>query len=185
METPCRVLGRAAPSVSTTFSPVFTQLHGVSVHMQAHTGTHVHRLPGVAPSVSLTSSPVPECWAWPHPVSEHRHRNMHSQGPAEIYMEETGAKIEAYMRVWGGTCGAKHLWKQTHTSSSRGGAHGYSTHMWRCAARDTRMPRHVRPETWQMCQQVDTHEGSSQVAWLLVPAGPVHLKKPRHLKPWP
>lgn len=92
-------------------------------------------------------------------------------------MEETGAKIEAYMHVWRGTCGAKHLWKQTHTSSSRGGVHGYSTHMWRRAARDTRMPRHVRPETWQMCRQVDTHEGSSQVARLLVPAGPVHPKE--------
>lgn len=73
METPRRVLGRAAPSVSTTFSPVFTQRHGISVHTQARIGTRTHRLPGVAPSVSLTSSPVPECWAWPHPVSEHRH----------------------------------------------------------------------------------------------------------------
>lgn len=66
-------LGWAAPSVSMTSSPAFTQLHGVSVHMWTHTGTHTHRLPGVARSVSLTPAPVGECWAWPHPVSEHRH----------------------------------------------------------------------------------------------------------------
>ena len=37
METPCGVPERAAPSVSTNFSPVFTRLPGVSAHTQAHT----------------------------------------------------------------------------------------------------------------------------------------------------
>lgn len=58
MEKACRVPGWAAPSVSTAFSPLFTQLHGVSVYMQAHTGTHIYGLPGVVPSGSLTPSPV-------------------------------------------------------------------------------------------------------------------------------
>lgn len=174
METPCRVPGRAAPSASTTFSPVFTQLHGVSVHVQAHTGTHIHRLPGAAPSVSLTSSLARECWAWPHPVSEHRHLETCT----EIYVEkETGAKIETYMRVRRGTCSDRHLWKQTPASRRRGSAHSHSTYMWTHTVREARTPRPAHPQTRQMQRRVETHEGSARVVGPRVPPTPVHSQE--------